>query len=108
MVDGTYGESADLHSVVVPVGNDRDPPVKLEHDLTGDGVPDLVTSQGDTSVSVFKGTGGGFESTPLASLELGFVQGEDQMWVGDLTGDGRAEIVVWRSKSREAQVLQLQ
>ena len=28
----------------------------------------------------------------MASLDVGFDQSEDKLWVGDLTGDGQAEI----------------
>ena len=109
MTDGRYGDVQDLHSVVVPVGSrNRDAADELNSDLTGDGVPDLVTTEGGETIQILKGTGTGFEGKPMATLEVGFDQGEDKLWVGDLTGDGRAEIVVWRPEGRSAKVLQLQ
>jgi len=109
MTDGRYGEAQELHSVVVPVGSrNRDPSAELKNDLTGDGIPDMVTTQGGETIHVLKGTGAGFENKPIASLDVGFDQTEDKLWVGDLTGDGRAEIVVWRPETRAAKVLQLQ
>jgi len=107
MTSGVVGEPETLHSVVVPISNDREPPVELERDLTGDGLPDMVTAQGSKEVKVFKGTGSGYDKTPLASLDVGFVQGEDKLWVGDITGDDRADIVVWKARSRSAKVLML-
>lgn len=105
-MDGSrYRPVADLNSVVVPVGNDRDPPVKMEHDLTGDGVPDLVTSQDSTRVEVFAGTGSGYRDEPVAEIEVGFEQGEHKLWVGNVAGDERAEIIVWRLRSRPATLL---
>ena len=105
MREGRYGDGAELHSVVVPVGNDRDPPVKMEHDVTGDGIPDLVTSQDSSRVEVYAGTGTGYSREPVASLDVGFEQGEDKLWVGDIRGDARAEIVVWRLRTRSAKCL---
>ena len=109
MTDGRYGDVQDLHSVVVPVGSrNRDAADELNSDLTGDGVPDLVTTEGGETIQILKGTGTGFEGKPMATLEVGFDQSEDKLWVGDLTGDGRAEIVVWRPEGRSAKILQLQ
>ncbi len=107
MDGGRYRPAAALHEVVVPVGNDRDPPVEMESDLTGDGIPDLVTSQDSESVYVFAGTGDGFASDPTAVIDVGFRQGEHKLWVGDLTGDGRAEVVVWKLRTSAARVLML-
>ena len=108
MRDGRYQATKELHSVVVPVGNDRDPPVVMEHDLTGDGVPDLVTSQDSERVELFAGTGKGFADEPTASLNVGFEQGEHKLWVGNILGDERSEIVVWKLRTRQAKVLILQ
>jgi hypothetical protein len=105
MTNGRYSEARSLHSVVVPVGNDRDPSVELEHDLTGDGIPDLVTSQGTEAVQLFRGTGSGFTDSPTASIDVGFNQDHHKLWVGDLTGDGRAEVVMWRKKHASATLL---
>jgi len=101
------GEPLPVHHVAVPVGRRRDPSSELNSDLTGDGRLDLVTTMGESAVHVLRGTGSGFEDAPVASLDVGFVQGEDSLWVGDLTGDGRAEIVVWRPKRQAAQILRI-
>ena len=100
-----FSAATPLYSMVLPVGNDRDPALNFSEDLTGDGLPDLVTNAGDTAVHLFPGDGSGFAETPIASLEVGFRNGESKLWVGDLTGDGRAEIVVWKIRTKQAQLL---
>jgi hypothetical protein len=100
-----FSAATSLYSVVLPVGNDRDPALDFSEDLTGDGLPDLVTNSGDTAVHLFPGTGSSFAKTPIASLEVGFRDGESKLWVGDLTGDGRAEIVIWKIRTKQAQLL---
>ena len=108
MANGRYGEAQELHSVAVPVGSrNRDSSDELNSDLTGDGILDMVTTEGGETVQVLRGTGTGFESKPMASLDVGVDQSEDTLWVGDLTGDGRAEIVVWRPDGRTARILRL-
>ena len=76
--------------------------------LSPPSVVTMVTTEGGESIQILKGTGTGFEGKPTATLDVGFDQSEDKLWVGDLTGDGRAEIVVWRPEGRSAKVLQLQ
>ena len=109
MANGRYGEAqsctASRYRWGAGTGTRR---TSLNSDLTGDGVLDMVTTEGGETVQVLRGTGTGFESKPMASLDVGFDQSEDKLWVGDLTGDGRAEIVVWRPEGRSAKVLQLQ
>jgi hypothetical protein len=104
----TVGDSKLLHSVVVPISSDREPPIAIEHDLTGDGIPDMISAEEGKSVQLFKGTGAGFEKNAIAEFEFDFRRGEDRLWVGDITGDKRAEVVVWRPRSRNAQLLQVQ
>ncbi|MDP6935253.1 MAG: hypothetical protein QGG40_20200, partial [Myxococcota bacterium] len=57
------------------------------------------------SIHVYPGTGRGFSESPITSLDLGFENGVHQLWVGDLTGDQRAEILVWELRSRQARVV---
>ena len=106
--DGNQYTDADhLHSVIVPVGNDRDPPVELERDINGDGMPDLVTAADGKSVEVYKGTGQGFDKAPFATQSMAFKTGEDLLWVGDILGDERSEIIIWRRRQAAARVLYL-
>ncbi len=107
MNPGNVSAAETLHSVVVPISNDRKPPVDLECDLTGDGIPDMVTAQGSKEVKVYQGTGSAYEKTPIAVLDVGFEQGRDKLWVGDLTSDDRCDVVVWKPRSRSAKLLLL-
>ncbi|MEZ6197033.1 MAG: VCBS repeat-containing protein [Planctomycetota bacterium] len=66
----------------------------LEHDLTGDGVPDLVVgvpyaAAGRGAIEIYSGADGSLVRTVLGapSTQLGA-----RLFLGDLDGDGRAEI----------------
>src|SRR5262249_46133695 len=62
-------------------------------DVTGDGIPDLLVSNSQSSnVSLLPGVGGGFFDDQRART---FTTGSDprQVLVGDFTGDGRLDLV---------------
>jgi len=100
-----FGPATPLHTVVRPVESRQESAFEFEHDVTGDGLPDLVTKDEDGGLAVFSGKGKGFSDTPIRTAQ-GALKGEEtRIWVGDLTGDSQAEIVVWKTKTKRAQLL---
>jgi hypothetical protein len=63
-------------------------------DLTGDGRPDVVTRDRYQTVRVFAQTGdGGFVEQWRQAVPAGYMQMLNAIAVGDVTGDGRADLV---------------
>lgn len=69
--------------------------VSYKGDIDGDGRLDLVTNDGEDRVRVYRGTAGGLEQEPLGDVAVRVPLGDDTLFVHDLTGDKKAEIVVW-------------
>ena len=96
----------------LPLNNPDALHAELTADVTGDGVVDLVTDEGADRVVVYAGQadptrGRGLSSTPVARLDLPVADVDGALRVVDLTGDGRAEVVVWEPGQTQAQVLRL-
>lgn len=96
----------------LPINNPDSLHAELTADVTGDGVVDLVTDEGADRVVVYEGLadptrGRGLSASPLARLDLPVPDVEDALRVVDLTGDGRAEVVVWEPGRTQAQILRL-
>lgn len=79
----------------------------LDADVDGDGRLDLVTNDGEDRVRVYRGVSGGLEATPAHDTPVRVPVADDTLFVHDLTGDGRAEIVVWGPGERTGTVLRL-
>ncbi len=79
----------------------------LKADVDGDGRIDLVTNDAEDRVRVYRGKVGGLESVVAFELPIRVPIGDDTLFVHDLTGDGRAEIVVWGPKEANATVVRL-
>lgn len=112
--DGKGGFSA---PVTLPLGPDAEPFGVAIADVTGDGVPDIVTANRtwDDSpfpppelagtVSVLAGTGGG-KFAPAVQLSLGDLEGRaHSVAIADVTGDGLPDIVVTRPLANTVSVL---
>lgn len=107
MHEGRYGAPVHLEKLKVPV-EDRDRmQLDVEHDLDGDGIVDLVSNGGEDRVAVHLGRPYAFATEPLASLDLPVASVGATLFVQDLTGDGRAEILAWRRHQPTATLLRL-
>ena len=80
---------------------------KIEGDLNGDGWLDLVTNDGEDKIAAFAGGPAGISAAALAERAGALPLGRDPLFVDDLTGDGRADLLLWGPKSTEATLLRL-
>ena len=101
-----------LASLVVPLERPDAVHAELAGDLTGDGIVDLVTDQGEDEIRVFAGAaqptrGRGFSADPVARHAIEIPDVDGALMVRDLTGDGRAECLVWGPGRPTATVLRL-
>ena len=79
----------------------------LDGDVDGDGRVDLVTNDGTDTVRVYRGADGALGTTPAFEAAVRVPIADETLFVHDLTGDGRAEIVVWGPKERTGTVLRV-
>ncbi len=79
----------------------------FDGDVDGDGRIDLVTNDGEDRVRVYRGSATGLEATAAWDSPVRVPVADESIFVHDLTGDGRAEIVVWGPRERAATVLRL-
>jgi hypothetical protein len=95
-----YNPDRTVRFTTTPFGPNHRRPVRIATgDVTGDGVPDVVAVTPGVAarriparVAVIDGTNGSILSTP--TLTLGKYAGQVSVAVGDLTGDGVAEIAL--------------
>ncbi|MEL6347191.1 MAG: VCBS repeat-containing protein [Myxococcota bacterium] len=71
--------------------------LSFDGDINGDGRLDLVTNNGAAELSVYFGGLGALPTTPNLQVATDEGRAGEQLFVRDLTGDGRAEIIRWRS-----------
>lgn len=81
--------------------------LKVEADLNGDGWIDLVTNDGEDQLVAFAGGPAGISETPLATYPGALPLGPDPLFIEDLTGDARAEVLLWGPKATKATLLRL-
>jgi hypothetical protein len=81
--------------------------LKLEADLDGDGWLDLVTNEGEARVRAYRGGAGGVSTTPVAEHPGALPLGPSPIFVGELTGDKKAEVLLWGAKGGPATLLRL-
>jgi len=86
---------ASLRAISFPLEPEGRLQASYTADLDGDKRLDLVTNDGADSVRIYRGTAGGMESSPAWTQDIRVPLGEETLFVADLTGDGRAEILVW-------------
>lgn len=108
MEDGQYAEDpVRLARLKFPVDRSEVMHVQGRLDLTGDGIVDLVTDNGEDVVSVYPGRAYAFADEPSHSHAIRVPPGEDHLFTHDLNGDGRAEIVVWGRGQRQGALLRV-
>lgn len=108
MDNGRFGTPTLLRSFDWPLEAPDTLHIQASADVDGDGRLDLVTDDGLAMVRVYRGQSGGISSTPTWSHSLTVPKGDDSIFVHDLTGDGKAEIVVWGKNLAAATVLRVQ
>ncbi len=82
--------------------------LSFDGDIDGDGLIDLVTNDGGDWVRVYRNELTAFSEQPIAALALPVPRVDDALFVHDLTGDGRAEILVWEPGARAGALLRLE
>ena len=73
-------------------------------DVDGDGLPDLVRHEGQDTLEVYLGGGRFDEGRPAWSMELAMPEHGDLL-VHDVTGDGRAEVLLWGPRAPSGTLL---
>jgi Ca2+-binding RTX toxin-like protein len=72
-------------------------------DLNGDGIPDIVTTNGDNSISVLLGLGGGNFASAVAFPVTGLTP--KAIEIGDVNGNGKPDLVTTNLNSSNATTL---
>ena len=67
----------------------------------------MVSNDGEDAVRVYAGSADAIADTPLAQVTVKVPPGHDTLFVQDLTGDGRVEILVWGPHQRQGILLRL-
>lgn len=81
--------------------------LKIEADLNGDGWIDLVTNDGEDQLAAFAGGPAGISEAPMAVWPGALPLGPDPIFIDELTGDARAEVLLWGPKATKATLLRL-
>jgi hypothetical protein len=100
-------EPLELRTLSVPVDDPGAVAVSLDADVDGDGRVDAVLAERDEPVRVFLGGPGGISEDAIAESAVPVPPGDDPLFVRDLTGDGRAEVLIWGPGAAEATLLRL-
>ncbi len=80
---------------------------ELEGDLNGDRRPDLIVHQAEGGLRAQLSSSTGFNSAADLSWPGALPPGDDPLFAADLTGDGRAELLVWGPGRKEATLLRV-
>jgi hypothetical protein len=96
-----------VHSFGWPITDPDSVQISIDGDIDGDGIVDHIQGVEGAAVEVRLGTSAGISSSAAARRELTVPPGGDPFFVRDLTGDGRAEIVVWGRGEAQGTVLRL-
>lgn len=102
---GAYGPASALRTVVFPLERPDGYHGELSGDVDGDRRLDLVTDDGGAELRVYRGTATGLEPEAGLRAAVPIPAGDETLRVADLTGDGRAEIIVWAPEGGRGTVL---
>jgi hypothetical protein len=102
---GLSPQPVSLRSVSIPIENSEQLHVELSTDLTGDGLADMVYQEGSEPLHVYAGAKGGMSDKPWASVQVDVPAGEDSLFLHDVTGDGRPEVVVWGPGQKRGSII---
>lgn len=100
-------EPTTLRHVAYPLGSEDEVHGRIQTDVDGDGLPDLVTNDGEQVIRVYAGRGTSIDDQASHQAAVEVPLGEDPVFVHDLTGDGVGEIVVWGRERTTATVLRV-
>jgi len=104
---GTYASRPRvLRELSMPIQDFSGYHMDSDGDVDGDRALDLVTDEGGDTLRVYRGGSEGFPSTPTWEAAVSVPDGEG-LFVHDLTGDGRAEILVWGEGQPTATLLRV-
>jgi hypothetical protein len=102
---GGYSSPTTIRVANFPFEQDGRFQLSMTEDFDGDGKIDLITNDGEDRVRVYRGTGTGLESTVAWDTPLKVPLANNSLFAHDLTGDGKAEIIVWGPGETTAKLL---
>ena len=97
-----------LRTLTVPVDDPDAVAVSMDGDLDGDGLLDAVLVERGEPLQVFLGGAQGIQETAAAAVDVEVPPGDDPLFVHDLTGDGRAEVLVWGPGAAQGAVIRFE
>ena len=109
MEGGRYPDSPhSLRQLSVSIEDPDQLQISMKGDIDGDGLVDLVTNDGGDWLRVYANELTGFSQSPLAEIALEIPRVDEALFVHDLTGDGRAEVLVWAPGAETGHLLRLE
>jgi hypothetical protein len=107
MENGAFQPPVTVRTLAFPLETPERLQVDFSADLDGDGRLDLVTNDGGDRLRVHRGRGAAVDAAPAWEVAIRVPLAEDALFVHDVTGDGRAEVLVWGPDEAEATLVRL-
>ncbi len=106
--DGRFATSPEiLRSFAWSITDPDSVQVSLDGDINGDGIVDLVKGDNGDQVLIFISQNRSIPSQPTARHTTPIPKTDSPFFVRDLTGDGRAEVIVWGPGAKTGTVLRM-